>query len=204
MLPRLLRSRTLPRLRTLGNRTMAARRSLVSAPKLGDGPLLERRADRELPQPDLSGMRWARSVPIFLLVLTGCTLGIFNYQKSASSAVASTLYALRTSAKARAFLGDEIYFASKMPWIWGELNALHGRIDISYAVKGNRSQAMMRFRSVRESRQGMFETLEWSLTTKDGEVIDLLDAEDPFKGLDMDPEEIKVVGRGSYSPVTSS
>ena len=44
-------------------------------------------------------------------------LGIFNYQKSSSSVVNSTLYALRTSTKAREVLGDEIYFAQKIPWI---------------------------------------------------------------------------------------
>lgn len=49
----------------------------------------------------------------------------------------------------------------------------------------------------------MFETLEWSLTTSDGEVIDLLDADDPFKALEFDPDEVKVVGRGSYSPALS-
>lgn len=57
----------------------------------------------------------------------------------------------------------------------------------------------------------MFETTEWSLETYDmveGEggrmvrrKIDLLDGEDPFKGIEVDAEEIKgPVGRGSYAP----
>src|SRR5271154_1402098 len=80
-------------------------------------------------------MKWIRTVPIFLAVLVSCTLAIFNYQKSSSSVVSSTLYALRTSPKAREYLGDEIYFAHQMPWIWGEMNQLHGRINIQFEVK---------------------------------------------------------------------
>jgi cytochrome c oxidase assembly factor 1 len=41
---------------------------------------------------------------------------------------------------------------------------------------------------------------EWSLETKDGEKLDLLDGSDPFQGIEVDPEEPKVVGRGSYAP----
>ena len=29
-----------------------------------------------------SGMKWLRSIPIFIAVLTGCTLGIFKDRKS--------------------------------------------------------------------------------------------------------------------------
>lgn len=79
-------------------------------------------------------------------------LGIFNYQKSSSSVVSSTLYALRTSPQAREILGDEIYFAQKIPWISGEMNQLHGRIDISFWVKGTKTQGKMRFRSIRPDR----------------------------------------------------
>jgi cytochrome c oxidase assembly factor 1 len=154
-------------------------------------------------------MRWVRTVPIFIAVLISCTLAIFNYQKSSSSVVASTLYALRTSPKAREHLGDEVYFTHKMPWIWGEMNQLHGRIDIQFKVKGTRGSGTMRFRSKREGRRGMWGTEEWSLEMngekgENKEKIDLLDENDPFQGIEMDPDEIKTVGRGSYSPSTSS
>jgi len=184
---------------------------------------MSRRADRELPgmssvrpptpheehllieahlEIENSGMRWARTVPIFLAVLISSTLAIFNYQKSTSPVVASAMYALRTSPKARAHLGDEIYFASKMPWIWGEMNQLHGRIDISFEVKGDKAQGTMRFRSVRQGKQGLFETTEWSLEMAgvEGERIDLLDGGDPFKVLEVDEDERRQVGRGSYAP----
>ena len=110
------------------------------------------------------------------------------------------MYALRTSPKAREYLGDEIYFAHKMPWIWGEMNQLHGRINIQFEVKGKKNSGTMRFKSFRATRMGMFETTEWSLETRDGEKIDLLDGSDPFQGIEMDAEEFKVVGRGSYAP----
>ncbi len=141
-----------------------------------------------------------RTVPIFLVLLISSTLGIFNYQKSSSSVVSSTMYALRTSPKAREYLGDEIYFKHKMPWIWGEMNQLHGRINIEFTVKGNRNSGIMRFKSFRPTRMGMFETTEWSLETEDGRVIDLLDGSDPFQVLELDADEPKVVGRGSYAP----
>lgn len=83
------------------------------------------------------------------------TAAIFNYQKSSSSVVSSSLYALRTNPQAREILGDEIYFASKFPWIAGELNQLHGRIDIQFWVKGTRQQALMRFKSDRKQRMGL-------------------------------------------------
>ena len=64
------------------------------------------------------------------------------------------MYALRTNAEAREILGDEIYFASQIPWIHGEINQLHGRIDISFWVKGTKRQGLMRFKSDRPTRMG--------------------------------------------------
>ncbi|CZR53281.1 probable FMP35 Found in Mitochondrial Proteome [Phialocephala subalpina] len=200
MLLRLLRSLALPKYRAVNMRSFVQKRTLIAAPKEGQGPLMERRADRELPDIPENGMKWMRTVPIFLAVLISSTLAIFNYQKSSSSVVSSTMYALRTSPKAREYLGDEIYFAHKMPWIWGEMNQLHGRIDIQFEVKGSRESGTMRFKSFRATRQGMFETTEWSLETKDGSKIDLLDGADPFVGIEVDKEEPKQAGRGSYAP----
>ena len=129
-------------------------RTLIAAPEPNSGPIMERRSDRDLPSLN-SSRRWLRTLPLFILILTGSALGIFNYQKSSSSVVTSTLYALRTNPRARELLGDEVYFKHKIPWIWGELNQLHGRIDIRYSVKGTRASGVMRFKSVRRSRMGM-------------------------------------------------
>ncbi|KAI9701311.1 MAG: hypothetical protein M1820_006533 [Bogoriella megaspora] len=163
------------------------RRTLVAPPKPGTGPFMTRRSDRALPSLEGSN-RWLRTLPLFLTIIVGSCAAIFNYQKSSSSVVNSNLYALRTNPEAREMLGDEIYFASKVPWIRGELNQLHGRIDIKFWVKGTKRQAFMRFHSERRTRMGYvgvifglslayFETLEWSLTFEDGTVLHLMKPE---------------------------
>lgn len=150
-------SRALPRARPNNipssqcRNTFITRRTLIPAPKPNSGPLMDRRADRELP-PIESNWRWLRTLPLFAVAVGAAMLGIFNYQKSSSSVVSSTLYALRTSPQAREILGDEIYFAHRIPWISGEMDQLHGRIDISFWVKGTKSQGKMRFRSKRPNR----------------------------------------------------
>ncbi|KAJ1338039.1 cytochrome c oxidase assembly factor 1 [Microdochium nivale] len=196
MFLRLARRRVLPALRSARcharNSHIQQRRTLISAPKPGDGPLMERRADRELPE--IPGSRWARTLPIFIVLITAASVAIFNYQKSSSPIVGATLYALRTNAKAREYLGDEVYFKHQIPWISGQMNQVHGRINISFAVKGTRNTGTMRFASNRPSARSAFETLEWSLVTSDGHVIDLLDGGDPFRAgesFPMDEEELE-------------
>lgn len=117
--------------------------------------------------------------------MTITTFAFFNYQKQESSVVTSTLYALRTNPAVRDILGDEIYFASKYPWIKGEINQVHGRIDIRFWVKGTRRQGEVRLRCRRRGRGGLYATQEWSLTMDDGERMELYDpkgdAIDPFR-----------------------
>lgn len=127
------------------------RRTLVATPCLNSKPLLTRRADRELPSVS-SQQQWRRSLPVFAAIIVASSLAIFNYQKSSSSVVSSNLYALRRSELAREVLGDEIYFAHRIPWISGELNQLQGHIDISFWVKGTKGKAKMRFKSTRENK----------------------------------------------------
>ena len=127
--------------------------------------------------------RWGRTLPIFVAVVAACSVAIFNYQKMSSPVVASTLYALRTSPRARALLGDEIYFRRQIPWIHGTMNQLHGNIDIWFAVRGSRGEATMRFASNRPTPRGMFETTEWSLRGEDGQWVDLLEDGDPFRDI---------------------
>ncbi len=90
---------------------------------------------------------------------------------------------MRTSEKARAHLGDEIYFASNIPYIGGGMNQLRGHIDIHYSVKGTKGTGVMRFVSHRPTPRGVFETAEWSLETPDGKKIDLLEGGDPFRAM---------------------
>jgi len=129
-------------------------RSLVAAPMPNSGPIMTRRNDRALPDITPSYYIWLKTAPIFIIIVTASALGIFNYQKSSSPIVAATLYALRTSEVARKELGDEIYFRDLWPWIWGEMNQLHGRVNISFGVKGTKGRGVVRFKSVRKSRMG--------------------------------------------------
>ncbi|KAF8464111.1 cytochrome oxidase complex assembly protein 1-domain-containing protein [Kalaharituber pfeilii] len=159
------------------------RRTLIAAPKAPGEPLLERRADRALPDIRTSRRTFLLSLPIFLLTIIASALAIFNYQKTSSSVVTSTLYALRTNSLARSYLGDEIQFASKFPWIWGKLDQFHGNIDIRYKVAGTKGKGEMRFKSTRKSRMGLFETEKWELVMEDGTRVELLTDEgsaEPF------------------------
>ncbi|KAK0747514.1 cytochrome oxidase complex assembly protein 1-domain-containing protein [Apiosordaria backusii] len=182
--------------RTQPLRQQIQKRTLIPAPKRGDGPLMERRADRELPP--LPSSRWMKTLPLFALCVAAASVAIFNYQKFSSPVVGATLYALRTSDVGREHLGDNIYFAQQIPWISGTLNQVQGRIDITFRVKGTKGEGVMRFASFRPSPRGVFETTEWSLEMDGGKKIDLLDgAEDPFKvmtgadqlGIDLDDDE---------------
>ena len=136
---------------------------------------MERRSDRALPTIATGIPRWLRTLPLFAVIMTGSILAIFNYQKQSSSVVGSTLYALRTNPAAREILGDEIYFASQIPWIRGEINQLHGRIDISFWVKGTKTQALMRFRSERPTRMGYVSAALAGLCWRDENAAQLTD-----------------------------
>lgn len=127
---------------------------LIPAPKENAPRYLERRANRALPPPENPWGVWLRTFPLFVIVMTISALTLFNYEKSSSSVVNATLYALRHSEEGRRELGNEIYFRDKFPWIWGEMNQLHGRINICYGVKGTKASGLMRFRSTRATRMG--------------------------------------------------
>ncbi|UKZ81963.1 hypothetical protein TrVFT333_009742 [Trichoderma virens FT-333] len=142
------------------NARAVQKRWMTPAPKPGDGPMMSRRADRELPDVGQVSQGWRRTMPIFLAVVA-----------------------------ANRLLGDEIYFKHQIPWISGEMNQVKGRIDISFSVRGSKAAGVMRFASFRPSNKALFETTTWSLTMEDGTVVDLLDGNDPFKGLLGDDED---------------
>ncbi|KAL8679368.1 MAG: hypothetical protein Q9224_000383 [Gallowayella concinna] len=173
--------------RSMFHRLRPHRRTLVAAPKENAGPLMSRRSDRALPEPPNSYMIWLKTLPIFISIMTLSTLAIFNYQKASSSIVNATLYSLRTSETGQRELGEQIYFRDKFPWIWGKMNQLHGNIDISFAVKGTEGRGMMRFKAVRRTRMGFFETTEWSLEMEDGRKLQLLNqvGGDPLKNTSL-------------------
>ena len=147
----LLRTASVPRARRL---RFPQRRALISTPASSQGPLMSRRSDRALPVIRPSYIIWLKSFPIFVGIVVASALAIFNYQKSSSAIVNAALYALRTNDVARRELGDQIYFRDKFPWIWGTMNAVHGKVDIAFGVKGTKAKGLMRFKSIRKTRMG--------------------------------------------------
>lgn len=113
--------------------------------------LLYRDPDRPLPTLASlsSNRRWYRTLPIFAAIITGSALAIFNYQKTNSPIITATLYSLRTNPTVREVLGDEVYFGSKWAWIWGTINLVQGRVDVSFRVKGTRGSGTCRFKAKR-------------------------------------------------------
>lgn len=167
-----------PRVRyasTTTNAIPSQHEPLIPAPKEGSGPLLSRHANRELPDVSAARNVWLYTLPLFTVVIAVSALAFFNYQKASSSTVSSILYALRTNPAARELLGDEIYFASNVPWISGEMSQLQGNIDITFWVKGTKGVAKTRFVARRPEKRGIFATELWSLTMEDGRVLHLLE-----------------------------
>ncbi|TGZ83873.1 DUF1783-domain-containing protein [Ascodesmis nigricans] len=155
-------------------RSLVLRRTVIAAPRPGQ-PILERRPDRDLPDLGAPRRKFLISLPFFFLAVGASAAAIFNYQKSSSSVVSSTLYSLRVNDEARAILGDEIQYASKFPWISGELNQFGGCIDIRYRVKGRKCEGTVHFRSTRKERRGFFHTEVWELELDDGRRLNLLE-----------------------------
>ncbi|USP76645.1 hypothetical protein yc1106_03919 [Curvularia clavata] len=159
--------------------------NLIPPPKDGE-ILLERRPNRALPPvPPLIPPQVLRTLPLFVIAMTVSLFAFFNYQKQESSVVTATLYALRTNPLVREQLGDEIYFASKYPWIKGEINQVHGRIEVSFWVKGTKQAGEVKLRCRRKGRGGLYYTQEYSLTLEDGTRMELYDPQgnaiDPFQ-----------------------
>jgi cytochrome c oxidase assembly factor 1 len=160
----LLRRPLLPSALSVLRRQLAAqRRTVIEVPRIdrGDlrpaphrtqGPLLQRRPNRELP--DLKHINYHKrqfwfTFPIFIGLMAVSALVLFNYQKQESSPVLSSMYALRVNYKAREVLGDNIQMADRFPWIWGSIDSLHGNVDVTFRVKGTRGMGSMRFRCIR-------------------------------------------------------
>lgn len=48
-----------------------------------------------------------------------------------------------------------------IPWISGEMNQLHGRVNIAFGVKGTKGRGVMRFKTVRRGRAGKVSWTDW-------------------------------------------
>ncbi|KAI5955405.1 hypothetical protein CANMA_004622 [Candida margitis] len=128
--------------------------------------------DRELPDPFVKRDENRRYFVFYSIALVVTCAVIFNYEKSSSPIINSSLYFLRRSTIAQDALGKDIEFASSWPWIWGKLNTVQGVIDVKFKVKGNEQKAWVLLNASRESKLHPFQVHKFALEvdTKDAKV----------------------------------
>ncbi|UCS21071.1 uncharacterized protein HLK63_H06787 [Nakaseomyces glabratus] len=136
-----------------------------------------------LPDP-MAGRRKRIAAFAAFSLATGSALAvIFNYEKTESAIVSNTMYYMRRSGQTIDALGENIEFAGVIPWVWGELNPVAGKINITFSVKGKKGvTGIVKLVADRENRREEFRIHEWSLTVPDKK-IDLL-AENPHSSFD--------------------
>ncbi|KAL3232543.1 Cytochrome c oxidase assembly factor 1 [Nakaseomyces bracarensis] len=103
---------------------------------------------------------------------TGAAMAvIFNYEKTESAIVSNTMFYLRRSQQTKELLGENIEFAGVVPWVWGTLNPVAGKINITFRVKGKKGvEGTVKLLADRENRRDEFLIREWSLTSGDNKI----------------------------------
>lgn len=143
--------------------------------------------DRELPDPFAKKKTNRRYFVVYAIGMTVACAIIFNYEKTQSPIITSTLYFLRRSQESIDLLGKDIDFSSSWPWISGQLNTVQGKIDIKFNVKGSLGTGVVKLRATRESKLHPFDIHMFSLEVdgKDGskKVVDL--TKDPNVDFDI-------------------
>lgn len=130
--------------------------------------------DRELPDPMADRKKQWLGFAAFTVAVSSALAIIFNYEKTENPIISDTLYQLRKSPITNEWLGDNIEFDGIVPWVYGKLNPVAGKINITFYIKGSKNQSgMVRLVADRENRHDEFLIHEWSLTVND-KVFDLL------------------------------
>lgn len=128
--------------------------------------------DRELPDPFAKQKQNRKYFIVYGLGVALSCIITFNYEKTRSPIITSTLFFLRRSEISKQQLGGGIDYKSSWPWISGPLNTVKGDIDISFDVKGDRSGGTVKLRASRESKQHPF-VVHHFLLAIDGKDFDL-------------------------------
>lgn len=144
-----------------------------------DKPRERRQAsvDVELPDPFKDRKKHRRGFVLFCIAMAGSMFGIIKYEDANSPVVSSTLYTLRRSTAAQQVLGQNITFASVMPWISGTIGAGVGVVNFSYRVKGDKAQGTVHFDARRDPKLHRFVVRDWSVTPDGGETVSLMNEE---------------------------
>ncbi|KAJ7662596.1 cytochrome oxidase complex assembly protein 1-domain-containing protein [Mycena polygramma] len=126
---------------------------------------------------------YRRLWPIALAVTTlGSWVAFFCYianeAKATSSIVEKTLRAATMDPKLRAALGDDVrphpeWWLNGRPRIRGELDQLHGNIELSVRLCGSRGDGTLYFKSTRKAEGIPYDTLRFEVIADDGTVLKL-------------------------------
>ncbi|CCH43006.1 hypothetical protein BN7_2553 [Wickerhamomyces ciferrii] len=153
--------------------TTTSTTSSISSAKPGNPEKRPMTIDRELPDPFKDRTRNRIQFVGFWVLMFVSAAVMFNYEKTSSPVVTTTLHFLRRSEIIREVLGSGIDFADLYPWVSGELNQVKGAVDITFDVKGSKNRGTIKLVANRNSRKEDFLIHEWSLEV-DGKKYDLL------------------------------
>ncbi|CAI4064322.1 Coa1p SKDI_09G0140 [Saccharomyces kudriavzevii IFO 1802] len=132
------------------------------------------RVDRELPDPTRERKKRILGFVAFSVAMGSALSLIFNYEKTESPIISNTLYHIRRSPATRNILGESIEFDGIIPWVYGELNSVKGRINITFYIKGDKNvSGTVRLVADKNTHDEEFLIHEWSVTAA-GKKIDLL------------------------------
>lgn len=151
-------------------RTTACRGLTMSAVRLNTEPAKGKPMviDRELPDPMADRKKQWLGFAAFTVAVSSALAIIFNYEKTENPIISDTLYQLRKSPITNEWLGENIEFDGIVPWVYGKLNPVAGKINITFYIKGSKNQSgMVRLVADRENRHDEFLIHEWSLTVND-------------------------------------
>lgn len=131
--------------------------------------------DVELPDPQAQSRKYKYQFAAFVTVVTVSFILIVNYEKTASPIIGSTLHFLRRSDKVKQLLGNHVDFQNKIfPWVWGELNQVKGRINISFKIQGDNGKVgTVILIADRPNKRTPLTIHQWSVVV-DGTVHDIL------------------------------
>lgn len=136
-----------------------------------DKPL---RIERELPDPRANRVKLMAGFFLFSGIMVASLAVIFNYEKTENPIISTTLYQLRRSQRTKELLGENIEFSGLVPWVYGKLNNVAGKVKIRFYIKGDKGPiGEVRLIADRANKNSEFLIHEWSLTV-DKEQVDLL------------------------------
>ncbi|KAH3898969.1 Coa1p SCDLUD_005316 [Saccharomycodes ludwigii] len=134
-----------------------------------------------LPDPFKDKLKNRVQFIVFVVTTTIALLCLFNYEKTQSPIVTNTLYQLRRSQRIRELLGNNIDFEGLFPWVFGELNQVAGKINITFYVKGTKGvRGTVRLVADKNNEFNELFIKDWSITIGN-EKINLVDEEENAK-----------------------